>query len=83
MLPPGAAQRVIGHEGTPGDDIAAPLQIATKGTMMVVSTPIFIQAKAFAATQMSNLQIAAKAIVVVIVIYYGTLLDLLSGTKED
>jgi hypothetical protein len=82
MLPLRSAERAIGLSSLL-EAIAAPLQIATKGTMMVVSTPIFIQAKAFAATQMSNLQIAAKAIVVVIVIYYGTLLDLLSGTKED
>ena len=38
--------------------------------------------QAVAAKQMSNLEIAARAIVVLIVIYYATLLDFLSGTLD-
>lgn len=50
---------------------------------MVAIPRILTQAKAVAATQVSHLQIAATAIVVLILIYYGTLLDFLLGTKED
>lgn len=50
---------------------------------MLFITPILTQAKTVAAKQMSNLEIAARTIVVLIVIYYGTMLDFLSGTLED
>lgn len=50
---------------------------------MILTTLILTQAKVVVAKQMSNLEMAARAIVVLIVIYYGTLLDLLSGTQED
>ena len=50
---------------------------------MVFITPILIQAKAIATKQMSYLEIAVRTIVALMVIYYGTMLDFLSGTLED
>jgi hypothetical protein len=50
---------------------------------MILTTPRLTQAKAVVAKQMSNLEMAARAIVVLILIYYGTLLDLLSSTQQD
>lgn len=49
---------------------------------MVLTTSILRQAKAVAGIQIANLEIAARVIVVVCLIYYGTLLDLLSGIKD-
>jgi hypothetical protein len=56
-------------------------QIVTYETIMVSITPKLAQVKAIAAMRMTKL--AARVIVVLIVLYYGTLLDVLSGTKED
>jgi hypothetical protein len=50
---------------------------------MTLTTPILTKAKAVAVKQMSYLEIVAKSIIALIVIDYGTLLDLLSGTLED
>lgn len=49
---------------------------------MLLTTSILKQAKAITAIQIANLEIAAKVIVVLCLIYYGTLLDLLSGIKD-
>lgn len=58
-------------------------QIVTYKTIMVSITPKLAQVKAIAAMGMSNLELAARVIVVLIVLSYGTLLDVLSGTKEN
>lgn len=50
---------------------------------MTLTTPILTKAKAVAVKLMSYLEILVRSIIVLIVIYYATLLDLLSGTKED
>ncbi|BAZ21325.1 hypothetical protein NIES4073_22030 [Kalymmatonema gypsitolerans NIES-4073] len=49
---------------------------------MLSTTSILTQAKAVAGKQIFNLEIAARVIVVLIVISYGTLLDFLSGTNK-
>ncbi|MBP5975152.1 hypothetical protein HW132_21045 [Brasilonema sp. CT11] len=50
---------------------------------MVSTTSILQQTKAIVTIQISALKIVARFIVVLAVIYYGTLLDVLSGTRQD
>ncbi|MBW4626255.1 MAG: hypothetical protein KME49_12305 [Brasilonema octagenarum HA4186-MV1] len=50
---------------------------------MISTTSILQQTKAIAAIQISALKIVARFIVVLVVIYYGTFLDVLSGTRQD
>jgi hypothetical protein len=54
-----------------------------KQTTMISTTSRLKQAKAVADIQISTWKIAARFLVILVVIYYGTLLDVLSGTMQD
>ncbi|MGH7999675.1 MAG: hypothetical protein ACREPR_09670 [Brasilonema sp.] len=50
---------------------------------MVSTTSKLTQVMAVAPIRMTSIELIARAIAVIIVLYYGILLDFLSGTKED